>query len=179
MLDDHVSKVAELSSIVARALGQPEHEQQRIRLAARLHDTGKTAIPDTVLNKPGPLTEHEWDFIRRHTVIGERIVLAAPALASTAPLIRSSHERYDGAGYPDGISGEEIPIGSRIIAVCDAFAAMTSVRPYRAPMSAEGALDELRNCAGSQFDPDVVDKFCAIAMRGETAHADARPLLSD
>jgi two-component system cell cycle response regulator len=162
-LDDHVSHVSELSGIVAHALEQPEHEEQRIRLAARLHDIGKTAIPDAILNRPGPLTEHEWEFMRRHTLIGERIVSAAPALASTAPLIRSSHERYDGTGYPDGIAGDEIPIGARIIAVCDAFDAMTSQRPYRVSVTADAAFQELARCAGSQFDPRVVDVFCHVA----------------
>ncbi len=161
-LDDHVGRVAELSSLVARALNLPEHEEQRIRLAARLHDIGKTALPDAIINKPGPLTDLEWEFIHRHTLIGERIVLAAPALASTAPLIRSSHERYDGTGYPDGLVGDEIPIGSRIIAVCDAFDAMTAARPYRVPMSTPAALEELRKCAGSQFDPGVLEAFLAL-----------------
>jgi diguanylate cyclase (GGDEF)-like protein len=168
-LDDHVSHVSELSGIVAHALDQPEHEEQRIRLAARLHDIGKTAIPDAILNRPGPLTEHEWEFMRRHTLIGERIVLAAPALASTAPLIRSSHERYDGTGYPDGLARDEIPIGARIIAVCDAFDAMTSSRPYRTSVTADAAFTELRRCAGAQFDPRVVDVFCDVAASRPTA----------
>jgi len=160
-LDEHVERVAELAGAVAEALGQPDHEVWRVRLAARLHDVGKTAIPAGILNKPGPLDEGEWEFMHRHPLIGERIVLAAPALAGTAPLIRSSHERVDGRGYPDGLVGEDIPLGARIIAVCDAFDAMTSERPYRGPMNVAAALEELRGHVGTQFDGTVVEAFCS------------------
>jgi diguanylate cyclase (GGDEF)-like protein len=159
-LDEHVERVSELSSAVAEALGEPEHEVRRVRLASRLHDVGKTAIPAAILDKPGPLDEREWEFMRRHPLIGERIVMAAPALASTAEIIRSSHERVDGQGYPDGLAAGDIPLGSRIIAVCDAFDAMTSDRVYRKSMSVEAALGELRNHAGTQFDRVVVEAFC-------------------
>jgi diguanylate cyclase (GGDEF)-like protein len=179
-LDAHAGHVAELAGRVAEALGQPEHEVRRIRLAAQLHDIGETAIPATLLNKPGPLDAQEWEFMRRHTVVGERIVLAAPALAHTAPLIRSSHERIDGTGYPDGLAGEQIPIGARIIAVCDAFDAMTSDRSYRDPKTTEAALTELGRCAGSQFDAEVVRAFAGLTdpsgSQAETAgHARAGP----
>jgi two-component system cell cycle response regulator len=103
--------------------------------------------------------------MRRHTMIGERIALAAPALSNTAPLIRSSHERLDGSGYPDGLHGDEIPLGARIIAACDAFDAMTSDRSYRGATSEKLALDELRRCAGSQFDAHVIDAVCAVVTR--------------
>jgi diguanylate cyclase (GGDEF)-like protein len=159
-LDVHGNHVAELSGEVAQLLHQSDREVQRIRLAATLHDIGKTAIPEAVLNKPGALDEQEWEFMHRHTLIGERIVLAAPALAGTAPLIRSSHERLDGEGYPDGLRGEQIPLGSRIIAACDAFDAMTSDRSYRAAATTDAALAELRRCVNSQFDPDVIDAVC-------------------
>lgn len=162
-LDDHVERVAELCASVAEELGQPQGEVSRIRLAGRLHDIGKTAIPAAILNKPGPLDEQEWEFMRRHPLIGERIALAAPVLASSAALIRSSHERVDGAGYPDGLVGDRIPLGSRIIAVCDAFDAMTSERPYRGPVGIGAALEELRRCAGTQFDANIVDAFCRQA----------------
>jgi diguanylate cyclase (GGDEF)-like protein len=174
-LDEHVERVSELSGAVAEALGEPEHEIWRVRLAGRLHDIGKTAIPAAILDKPGHLDEREWRFMRRHPLIGERIVMAAPALASTAELIRSSHERIDGHGYPDGLGGEDIPIGSRIIAVCDAFDAMTSRRPYRPAMSDAEALEELRGHAGTQFDAAVVETFCRVAahtqLAGEAAQA--------
>jgi len=119
------------------------------------------AVPDAILDKPGPLDEEEWAFMRRHTVIGEAILSAAPALVPVAKIVRSSHERFDGAGYPDGIAGTEIPLGARIVAVCDAFDAMTSDRSYRRAMSVDAALAELRSAAGSQFDPGVVEAFCA------------------
>jgi HD-GYP domain-containing protein (c-di-GMP phosphodiesterase class II) len=158
-LDEHVERVSELAGTVAESLGEPEHEVWRVRLAAQLHDIGKTAIPAAILDKPGPLDEREWEFMRRHPLIGERIVLAAPALVGTAPLIRSSHERLDGGGYPDRLIGEEIPLGSRIIAVCDAFDAMTSDRGYRRSISIAAALEELKRHAGTQFDPAVVAAF--------------------
>jgi two-component system, cell cycle response regulator len=164
LLDEHVERVSELSVAVAEALGEPEHAVWLVCQAARLHDVGKTAIPAAILEKPGPLDEHEWEFVRRHPLIGERIVLAAPALAPTAPLIRSSHERIDGRGYPDGLAGDEIPLGARIIAVCDAFDAMTSERVYRSPVSVAAALEELKRQAGTQFDAAVVEALCAATL---------------
>jgi diguanylate cyclase (GGDEF)-like protein len=160
--DDHVERVSRLAGELAEAFRLPEHEVARIRLAARLHDIGKAAIPAAILNKPGPLDEREWEFMRRHPMIGERIALAAPALAGSAPLIRSSHERIDGAGYPDRLAGADIPLGSRIIAVCDAFDAMTSERPYRGPTGIDDARAELKRLAGAQFDTNVVEAFCRL-----------------
>jgi diguanylate cyclase (GGDEF)-like protein len=159
-LDQHVERVAELCGAVAEALGEPEHEIWRIRLAGSLHDIGKTAIPAAIRDKSSPLSEREREFTRRHPLIGERIVMAAPALASTAELIRSSHERIDGHGYPDGLTGSEIPLGSRIIAVCDAFDTMTSQRPHRRTLGVDAALEELRQQAATKFDRAVVEAFC-------------------
>jgi diguanylate cyclase (GGDEF)-like protein len=164
-LGEHVEQTAEWSGTVAEALGQSEHEVRRIRIAAKLHDVGKTAIPASILDKPGPLDEQEWEFMRRHTLIGERIVLAAPALANTAPLIRSSHERIDGNGYPDGLAGQNIPLGSRIIAVCDAYHAMTCDRAYRPGIGIDAALQQLQRHAGTQFDTTVVDAFRNMKLR--------------
>jgi HD-GYP domain-containing protein (c-di-GMP phosphodiesterase class II) len=130
------------------------------------------AVPDSILTKQGPLDSEEWEFIRRHTIIGERIISAAPALLRVAMLVRHSHERWDGGGYPDGLAGAEIPLGARIVAVADAFDAMTSPRPYSLPRTPEAALDELRRCAGSQFDPDVVEAFL-VAWRDRTLAAAA------
>jgi diguanylate cyclase (GGDEF)-like protein len=158
----HVDEVTMLCERVGRRLELPDEEMAALLQAASLHDVGKAAIPDAILEKPGPLTPGEWEFMRRHTIIGERILGAAPALARAARLVRSSHERFDGSGYPDGLAGREIPIGSRVIAVCDAYDAMTSDRAYRPPMSPKHAISELRACAGVQFDPDVVDAFCAV-----------------
>jgi diguanylate cyclase (GGDEF)-like protein len=168
-LDEHVELTAECSAALAQALGQSEREVRRICLAAKLHDVGKTAIPAAILDKPGPLDEREWEFMRRHPQIGERIVLAAPALANTAALIRSSHERVDGQGYPDGLAGENIPLGSRIIAVCDAYHAMTSDRVYRPGISTDAALDELKRHAGTQFDATVVDAFRKLTAPQHTS----------
>jgi diguanylate cyclase (GGDEF)-like protein len=166
-LDDHLSGVARLAARAAQQLGLPEHEVKRIRLAAELHDVGKTAIPETILNKRGPLDDDEWAFMRRHTIIGERIIRAAPSLAHVAELVRSSHERYDGGGYPDALRGDEVPLGASIVAVCDAYDAMVSDRPYRNAMPIADALAELRRCSGAQFHPDVVAAFCAIADERE------------
>jgi len=161
LLDEHVERVSAMAGRLAIAVGQPKPEVQRIRLAAKLHDIGKTAIPAAILDKPSPLNEREWEFMRRHPVIGARIVSAAPALANTAPLIHSSHERIDGQGYPDGLKGENIPIGSRIIAVCDAFEAMTADRPYHRGIGTDEALEELKHHAGTQFDATIVETFCS------------------
>ena len=117
-------------------------------------------MPEAILRKPGPLDPIERTIIERHSEIGERILAAAPAMAPVARLVRASHERYDGLGYPDRRPGSEIPLGARIIAVCDAYHAMRSDRPYGAGISTEEAIAELRRCAGSQFDPRVVDVFC-------------------
>jgi diguanylate cyclase (GGDEF)-like protein len=164
-LGNHISVVARLAGSTARMLGLPEHEVKRIELAAELHDVGKVAIPETILNKPGPLEAEEWAFIRRHTEIGERIVMAAPSLEATGELIRSSHERVDGSGYPDGLVGSAIPLGARIIAICDAFDAMTSSRAYSDSIPVADALTELRRCAGSQFDAELVMLFCEVVER--------------
>jgi HD-GYP domain-containing protein (c-di-GMP phosphodiesterase class II) len=161
-LGDHVNGVAELAEAVARSLGISDSEVEQVRIAAALHDVGKMAIPDAILSKPGRLDPEEWAFVRRHTLIGETIMHAAPALRGPARLVRSSHERFDGSGYPDGLAGEEIPLGSRIIFVCDAFDAMLSARPYSPPLPLEHAIDELRRNAGTQFDPLVVGAFTLV-----------------
>jgi diguanylate cyclase (GGDEF)-like protein len=158
-LGEHISGVAALAEAVARRLNLDEEQIEHVRHAAELHDVGKMAIPDAILDKPAPLDPAEWEFIRRHTIIGERIVAAAPALRPVATLVRSSHERWDGTGYPDQLRAEEIPLGARIVAVCDAFDAMIANRPYRAGMETARAIEELRHCAGTQFDPAVVDAF--------------------
>ena len=168
-LHEHLNDVAGLSMLTAQRLALPAHEVARIRLAAELHDVGKSALPDTLLNKPGALDAAEWEFVRGHTLAGERIIRAAPSLAHTADLVRSSHERFDGDGYPDGLAGEAIPLGASIIAVCDAFDAMVTDRPYRGAITAADALAELRRCSGAQFRPDVTDAFCALIEEHETA----------
>ena len=143
----------------AARLGIEGDELAHLRHAASLHDIGKVAIPDAIITKPGPLTDEEWAFIRRHTLIGERILSAAPALRAAARLVRSSHEAWDGSGYPDALADVEIPLGARIIAVCDSFDAMISDRPYAPARTIDEALAELRRCAGTQFDPAIVPVF--------------------
>jgi diguanylate cyclase (GGDEF)-like protein len=164
-LGPHLSDVAELAVATARQLGVGGVELERIRAAGELHDIGKVAIPDAILDKPGKLDESEWEYVKRHSAVGERIVAAAPALAEVAMLVRSIHERFDGGGYPDGLAGEAIPLGARVVAVCDAFDAMTSNRPYRRTLDEAGAIAELRRNAGTQFDPEVVQAFCLARER--------------
>ena len=171
-LGQHVDGVAALAEQTALELGMSDDQRTAVRQAASLHDIGKAAVPDAILSKPGPLDDEEWAFMRRHTIIGERIMQAAPALAAAAPLVRSSHERFDGAGYPDALGGPDIPLGARIIAVCDAYDAMVSHRPYRAAMPHEQAVEELQRCAGTQFDPAVVRAFVsALDSAGELRSA--------
>jgi two-component system, cell cycle response regulator len=158
----HLDGVAALALAVGRRMRLDAESLDVLVRAAEMHDIGKMAIPETVLDKPGPLDAEEWIFMRRHTILGERILSAAPALIPVAKLVRSSHERWDGAGYPDGIAGSEIRLGSRIICACDAYDAMISTRPYSPARSSEEALAELARCAGSQFDPEVVAAIAAV-----------------
>jgi diguanylate cyclase (GGDEF)-like protein len=174
-LCDHLHGVGDLVAAVGERLGLAGDELDLLRQAGELHDLGKVAIPDSILSKPGPLDEKEWGFVRQHPLVGERIISAAPALAQVGKLVRASHERFDGGGYPDGRAGEEIPLGARIIAVCDAYDAMIGPRPYRLGMSEEVALAELRRCAGAQFDPAIVDVFCDVRAG---ARAEAQRSLS-
>jgi two-component system cell cycle response regulator len=178
-LRDHLKGVARMAMGVATRLDLGVEELDEVVRAAELHDVGKMAIPDEILRKPGPLTEEEWSFVRQHTIIGERILSAAPALLPVAKLVRASHEHFDGSGYPDGLAGDGIPLGARIVSVCDAFHAMTSSRPYRPAITAEDAIAELQACAGTQFDPRVVTAFCeeiaALAPRyGGRRQGDSR-----
>jgi len=161
-LGSHLADVARLAEEVARRVGLEPEAVEHVRHAAELHDIGKVAIPDAILHKEGPLDDAEWTFIHNHTLIGERIIAAAPALGPVAALVRSSHERFDGGGYPDALNGAAIPFGARIVAICDAFDAMVTDRAYRPAMSSVEALAELRRCAGTQFDPEVVEAFCAM-----------------
>jgi two-component system cell cycle response regulator len=168
-LGDHGNAVRTLAVAVGRDMGLPDGELAALSRASELHDVGKIAIPDAILNKPTPLDDDEWEFIRQHTILGERIVSAAPSLAPVGRLIRASHERWDGAGYPDGRAGEDIPLAARIIFACDAYDAITTERPYSPRRGAETALEELRRAAGSQFDPEVVARLERVLRR---AHAE-------
>jgi two-component system cell cycle response regulator len=161
-LSHHLDKVAQLARVVGTRMGMEVADLEATVRAAELHDVGKVAIPDEILLKSGPLTPSERTFVEQHTVMGERILTAAPSLADVGRLVRHSHERVDGTGYPDRLKGEEIPFGSRLIHVCDAYQAMTSDRPYKRAMTVEAALAELRRCKDTQFDAAIVDEFCAV-----------------
>jgi diguanylate cyclase (GGDEF)-like protein len=168
-LGDHLDGVTELAVAVAERLGIQGDDLTQIRHAAELHDIGKVAIPDAIINKPGPLDADEWQFMRRHTLIGERIIAAAPSLLGAAALVRASHEAWNGTGYPDRLERDDIPLGARIIAVCDAFDAMIADRPYAPAKTVDEALAELRRCAGTQFDPAIVPVFeQVLAERART-----------
>ena len=166
-LHDHLRSVGTLAGAVGLRLGLSAETLDEVVRGAELHDVGKLAIPNAILDKPSSLDDGEWSFIRRHTVIGEAILAAAPSLVPVARLVRSSHERYDGKGYPDGLAGESIPLGSRIIFACDAYHAMVSERPYAAAMPREEALDQIRRGRGTQFDPAVVAALCDAVNAGE------------
>jgi two-component system cell cycle response regulator len=165
-LEEHSGDVGELVVAVGRRLGLDAEALDHARHGAELHDVGKVAIPAAILNKPGPLDDDEWVLMKRHTVIGERILCAVPALVPVGRIVRATHERWDGGGYPDGLRGEEIPLAARVIAVCDTFHAITTDRPYREGRSTEQALAELRRCAGTQFDAAVVEAFAAEVAAG-------------
>jgi diguanylate cyclase (GGDEF)-like protein len=169
-LGDHANDVVEEAEMVARAIGLDDESLSLVVTAADLHDVGKLGVPDEIITKPGPLDDQEWEFIKQHTVIGERIIAAAGLpMEGIGQLVRSSHERWDGTGYPDGLAGEEIPLGSRIITLCDAFGAMTVERVYKPGMSLPEAMAELRRCAGTQFDPNLVEVFCRIVTERTSA----------
>jgi diguanylate cyclase (GGDEF)-like protein len=154
---EHSEEVVHLARGVAMLLGMPADHVERIAHAALLHDVGKLATPNDILHKDGPLTDDEWEVMVEHPVVGERILMRTPELVPIAPLVRHEHEHWDGSGYPDGLKGHKIPLGSRIILACDAYNAMITSRPYRAAMSRDDALDQLRRGAGRQFDPEVVE----------------------
>jgi two-component system cell cycle response regulator len=173
-LHSHASHVAELAEGVARRLGLSGPELADTVRAAELHDIGKVAIPYSLLHKAGPLDEHEWKLMRHHTVVGASILSAAPALARVADIVAATHERYDGSGYPRGLAGAEIPTASQIVFACDAFEAMISERPFGEAKAEVDALRELRACAGTQFDPRVVDAFAAEYAARRVAELEVR-----
>lgn len=160
--------VAELAEAVARKMGLGDQELYALRLGALLRDIGKIGLPDEILLKPGALTETEWELMRRHPEIGAEILTLVGPLQNVIPLVRHHHERFDGLGYPDGLSGEKIPLGARIISVVDAFSAMTNERAYRKPRAMQDVLDELNANAGTQFDPNVVEAFLHVWEKTDT-----------
>ncbi|MDX6690253.1 MAG: hypothetical protein QOG15_1710 [Solirubrobacteraceae bacterium] len=169
----HSREVVTLARAVARALGLDDAQTSEVEHIALLHDLGKIAVPDAILRKAGPLTDHEWVLMRQHPVVGAEILASMPELAHLAPAVRAEHERWDGAGYPDRLSGELIPIASRITLVCDAYNAMTSNRPYRRAMSASAARDEIRREAGAQFCPHASAALIDVLLAAREAHESA------
>ena len=159
---EHSRSLVQRAEAVGRRLGMRDEELRLLRYGAVFHDIGKLAVPEAILNKPGPLTTDEREIVQRHTVIGEQILAPVEFLADVLPLVRSAHERWDGAGYPDGLAGEEIPLGARIVFACDTYEAMTTARPYRDALPEEQARAELRRVAGTQLDPRVVDALLAV-----------------
>ncbi len=157
----HARDVVELSERVASRLGVEGRELRDVHYAAILHDIGKIAVPSDILRKPGKLTDEEFEQIKTHSDAGGRLLERIPFTRSVAPLVRAIHERFDGGGYPDNLVGEAIPLGARIVGACDAYDAMISDRPYRSGMGQEAAVAELHRCAGTQFDPAVVDALVA------------------
>ena len=163
----HSRGVVELSLAVSDSLGLSFEQRRNVEFAALLHDVGKIAVPDEIINKEGPLDESEWKIMHQHTIEGERMLKRiGGVLAEVGTIVRASHEDFDGSGYPDGLVGEEIPIEARVVTCCDAFSAMTTTRSYRKAMSTEAAIEELRRCAGTQFDPAVVATLVELVESG-------------
>jgi diguanylate cyclase (GGDEF)-like protein/putative nucleotidyltransferase with HDIG domain len=166
---DHCDIVAEYAVKLATRLGLSDDAKRALRTAGLLHDIGKIAVPDEILKKPGPLTDDERASMRRHVKIGEALVREVPQLKDVIQAVSCHHERYDGSGYPRGLKGEEIPVLGRVIAVADAYSAMSLDRPYRKALASEAILEELRTCAGSQFDPSYACAFIDLLRDEEAA----------
>lgn len=158
----HIRRVSELGCLFARAHLGPAADDPQLEFGFVLHDVGKLAVPDAVLNKPGSLDEDEWCLMQEHPEAGARILRGIPFLTRALDIVRSHHERWDGTGYPAGVAGENIPVGARLFAIVDTVDAMTSDRPYRAGLPLETALDEVRRQAGHQFDPACVERFLTL-----------------
>jgi diguanylate cyclase (GGDEF)-like protein len=169
-LHQHAESVAAMAEGIGHQLGLTEPELVDLRRVAELHDIGKVGIPRAILDRPGKLDDHDWHFIRQHPVIGEGILASAQSLGAVAHAVRSTHERYDGTGYPDQLTGDEIPLLSRIVFVCDTWDAMTRDRSYRPALTPEQARAELERCAGTQFDPTIVKAALTIIDNQAEGH---------
>ncbi len=163
----HARWITDMALLVGRELRLDRETLKRLELGALFHDIGKIGIPSEILQKPGPLTEEEFEIVKQHPELGEKILAPIDRLADVRPIVRACHERWDGLGYPDGRAGTEIPLEARIVLVCDAFHAMVTDRPYRDRLPAEEAVRRLRASAGTQFDPDVVEMFGRLFDAGE------------
>ena len=165
--EGHSRRVSALAVMLARAHGCSPDETELVRIAGMLHDIGKIAIPEVTLHKPGPLSDDEWGLMKTHPDVGVRILSPIVALRDVLPLVRYHHERWDGGGYPTGLAGEAIPIGARILNICDAYDTMSSDRPYRTALGHDEAVRRLRDGAGTQFDADLVDVFVELPLTAE------------
>ena len=180
---EHSNTVRDLAIAVGSAIGLEGRALAEVEAGALLHDVGKIGIPDAILHKQGPLNDAEWELMREHPAIGERILRQLPGLADVALAVRHEHERWDGNGYPDGLAGDEIPLTSRIVLACDAYNALVSDRPYRRKLTREKAIAELERCSGTQFDPRVVDALlehlrAEVGVHGKAAEPDLSDLLA-
>ncbi|MEN3306845.1 MAG: hypothetical protein V7603_3047 [Micromonosporaceae bacterium] len=164
---EHSSAVSRWATVLSRALGHDPATTWRVELASRLHDVGKIVVPEAILSKPGGLTTAEWELLRQHPDHGARLARLVPGLGAVAESIRQHHERYDGTGYPDRLGAGDIRVESRVIAVCDSWAAMRSDRAYQAAMPEDRAREQLRSGRGTQFDPELVDLFLDLHHRGQ------------
>jgi HD-GYP domain-containing protein (c-di-GMP phosphodiesterase class II) len=160
----HSRKVSRYAVALAEAAGLPVEKVSVINTAAMLHDIGKIGVPDEVLNKTGKLDNESWKLIQAHPALSTTIVGHVASLVASLPAILHHHERWDGLGYPDGLKGSQIPVEARVLAIADAFDAMTSNRPYRSKLSYKKVMQELKQCSGTQFDPELIETFLPIAL---------------
>jgi putative nucleotidyltransferase with HDIG domain len=175
--EGHAQRVARYMDLMARELRSPKLDVRTLRRGALLHDVGKIGIPDEILRKTGELDGAQWRIMKRHPAYGARILAGIPYLSGAAEIVHHHHERFDGSGYPDGLAGEDIPLGARVFALADALDAMTSDRPYRRAMSLEDAVTEIERCSGKQFDPAIVSAFLRIPVeRLAAVRSDAGPM---
>jgi putative nucleotidyltransferase with HDIG domain len=166
-IEEHAERLQDLAEALGKDIGLPEFKLKRLRLLALLHDIGKIGTPDNILFKPDKLTEEEWEIMKKHTEDGYKMAKNIPQLVPIARDILHHHERWDGTGYPKGLKGEQIPILSRIISIVDAYDVMLTERPYKKAMTEEEAIQELKKCAGTQFDPELVERFLKIKVNRE------------
>jgi two-component system, cell cycle response regulator len=172
---EHSSAISRWATVLSHTLGHDEATTWRLQLAGRLHDIGKILVPEAILSKPSELTSTEWELLRQHPDHGARLARLVPGFSAVAETIRQHHERYDGTGYPDRLRGENIRLESRIIAVCDSWAAMRSDRAYQTAMPEDRAREQLRAGRGSQFDPALVDLFLDLHARGKIGRLELLP----